>query len=442
MAISENFKYAFYAILLYLPTLANVRAEFFLIAIGAILFFERKALLSEAIAFKKNPFARNYLTSFWLIALLFLISLGNKIFNGIDILCLRDYYASFYLFPLLILISKFYGNPKVFKFLILITLLEVFVGVFEYFTGYRSVFFGSVDYNEIVDRSLLYNSRCFGLSANSSIFGYKILLAFILLEYVRISKLVAWLFRLLLLAGVLISFSRSVILVLIVFWIGRLVYGVYLGIKDRRVFYSPSFQFAAVLLFFTTVFYGQVVHQLFRGEHEAESVHQSILSPQERIDPTSCSETHAIDIVPGEMNPSHQGWGEKLMAPAENIQSSGRKLIWINYLNFIENNLLFGNGSSRMMLRSWQEKTEKYKLLHAHNSFLMLIAANGILIFGLYLLFYWFNFRSKNYLVLLTVLLYSLFNYGIFWGFSYLDVMFIVLLTLKFKDSYDCARED
>jgi hypothetical protein len=69
MAISENFKYAFYAILLYLPTLAYVRVEFFLIAIGAILFFERKALLSEAIAFKKNPFARNYLTSFWLIAL-------------------------------------------------------------------------------------------------------------------------------------------------------------------------------------------------------------------------------------------------------------------------------------------------------------------------------------------------------------------------------------
>ena len=331
--IRENFKYALYAILLYVPTLAYVRVEFFLIAIGAVLFFERKSLIDALIAFKKNPFARRYLKSFWLIALIFLVSLVNKVINGVDILCLRDYYASFYLFPLLILVSKFFGNPKLFKFLVLITLLEVIVGVFEYFTGYRSLFLGSGDYNEIVDRSLLYNSRCFGLSANSSIFGYKILIAFILMEYVRVKHLFSWVFRLLLLVGALISFSRTVVIILIVFFIGRAINGIFLGMKDHRVFRTPTFQFSLIMLLYVTLFNGQVRHQLSRGGHEAESVYQSTSPVRTSAEPTTCAEVHAIDIVPGETNVQLQGWGEKLMSRAENVQSSGRKLIWINYIN-------------------------------------------------------------------------------------------------------------
>jgi hypothetical protein len=217
--------------------------------------------------------------------------------------------------------------------------------------------------------------------------------------------------------------------------------GLYLGWKNRQVYKSAGFQFNLLMLALILVFNSGIRNQLARGGHEAETVFGE-KSLHEKLEPTSCAEIHAIEYQQGELDPAKQGWGEKMMIRAEGVQSSGRKLIWVNYLNFIEDNLILGNGSDKVMLRSWQNVTGKYKLIHAHNSYLMLIAANGILIAGLYFLFYLLNFKSRNFLAILCILVYSALNYGIFWGFSYLDAVFIILLTLKFKNSYDYAREN
>jgi len=440
MQISTNIKYLMYALLLYLPTIANIRAELFLLAIAVVIIGERKSLLVELKEFKATPFATKYIFTTWLIGAIILASLINKFVNGDDILCLRDYYSSFYLFPLLILVSKFFGKVEVFKFLLVFTTIEVGVGCVEYLIESRSLILDLGEMNPITDKLLLYNSRCYGLSSNSSIFGYKILVGVILLEFTRFSKVVSWFLRGGLLIGALLSFSRAVVVVLILFWVVRAFYGLIKGYKERRVYYTVAFQFNMLMLVLIVVFNSGIRDQISRGGHDAESVFGEA-SYIDKLEPSSCDEIHAIDYSQGQIDPELHGWGEKLMMRTEGVQTSGRKLIWVNYLNFIENNLMFGKGSNKLMLRSWQNESGKYKLIHAHNSFLMMLAGNGLIITALYFLFYLANFKSRNFLAIAAILLYSLLNYGIFWGFSYMDVIFIILLTLKFKDSYDYQGE-
>lgn len=440
MLTKENIKYLIYALLLYIPTLVGMRVELYLLVIGAVAMFERNAIFSEFNAFKSAPFSKKYLGSVWLVLLIVAASLVNKIINGNDIISLRDYYSAFYLFPLLIIVSKYLGNVKVFKLLIYLTLVEVAVGCIEYGTGTRSFFMDLGKDSYFTDRSLLYGSRCFGLSGNSSVFGYKVFIALILIEFTQFNKVLSWTLRGGLLIGLLLSFSRAAVVVIILFWGVRLLYGLFKGYKKREVFRTVPFQFNLLMIVLALALNTGLRYQLSRGGHEAESVfgEKTIIKKE---DPKTSAEIHAIEYQQGETDPTKQGWGEKVMMRTEGVQTSGRKLIWLNYLNFIEKELIVGNGSDKVMLRSWQNDTAQYKLIHAHNSLLMMLAMNGLLITGLYFLFYLFNFRSRNFIPILAIVLYSLLNYGIFWGFSYLDVVFIALLTLNFKDSYDYQRE-
>lgn len=440
IGLKGNIKYLIYALLLYLPTVAHMRAELFLVAIGLVIAVERKSIFEEFKKFKSTPFATKYLFSVWLIIIIVLASLVNKFVNGDEILCLRDYYSSFYLFPLLILVSKYFGKTEIFKFLIILTAIEIGVGCIEYLTASRSFLLDIGELNPITDKSLLYNSRCYGLSMSSSIFAYKVLVGALLLEFTRFNKALSWLLRIMILIGVLLSFSRAVVVVLVLFWTCRVLYGLFKGYKNRAVFRTVPFQFNVLMVVLIVVLNSGLRNQLSRGEHQAETVFGEETAIK-KLEPTSCAELHAIEYEQGKADPKLQGWGEKLMMRTEGVQTSGRKLIWVNYLNFIEDNLMFGKGSDKVMLRSWQNDIKHYKLIHAHNSFLMLLAANGLLITILYLLFYLFNFKSRNFLAILSIILYSMLNYGIFWGFSYMDAIFIILLTLKFKDSYDYQGE-
>lgn len=434
-----NIKYLVYALLLYFPTLANVRSEFYLLAIGAIVLFEKPSIIAEFKEFKSAPFQKKYLVSVWLVILIFSGSLINKMVNGIDIVCMRDYYSSFYLFPLLILVSKYFGKVEVFKFLIALTVIEVIVGCIEYGIGTRSILVDLGDLNVIRDRSLLYNSRVNGLSIGSTIFAYKVLVAILLLEFSNIKQRMGWVIRAILLLGMIISFSRSVVTVVLIFWIVRAIYGIVKARKNRNVFKTVPFQFNVLMVILIVVFNSGIRYQLSRGGHEAETIFSDVEQGDVALD---CSLIHTIEFQKAQSDPKLQGWGEKIMMRTEGVQSSGRKLIWVNYINFIENNLLFGMGSDKVMLRSWQPKTGSYKVIHAHNSILMLLSTNGLLIFGLYIIFYLFKFKSRNYLPIAVIFIFSMINYGVFWGFSYLDVIFIVMLTTKFKDVYDYQGEN
>jgi hypothetical protein len=423
-----------YAFLLLLPTFYGIRAEFFILFMGVVFAGERAALASILTDFRKEPFCR---ASFpiWLVAGITVLSLFNKIINGHDILCASDYYASFYLLPGLFLCSKLLKNPLFYKTLILITAVEVLLGVVQYFMGIRT-FFSGLGSQYITNYSLLYDSRVYGLSSNSSMLAYKAFLALLLIDVAPIRKsFLEWLLRVVLVIGILLSFSRSVVLVMIVYFFIQVIY---LLIKYRKEAWGVSvFQSAALCLGLTLIFLSPLKMQLTRNEMQAEKT--SGLELKEEDHPKNCAESHALPMSKGETDPEKMKLGDKLLVN-NGMQTSGRKQIWLNYINFIEDHFWVGNGSDKLMLLSWHPVLQKYKLVHAHNSFIQLLATNGIVLFMMYMVLFVSLFRKTNLIPLIAIVLYSVANYGVFWGFSYMDLVFFIFLSALIVPFYDHTR--
>jgi len=100
---------------------------------------------------------------------------------------------------------------------------------------------------------------------------------------------------------------------------------------------------------------------------------------------------------------------------------AGRPEIWSAATSFISEHPFLGNNSFsfRVMIEG--------KLFHCHNSFLQLYATHGVI--GLILLIYiTLKIRYKNLLFILPIIIFSLTQYGVFWNFSYLDVIFYFFL--------------
>lgn len=432
----NNVKYrsALYAFLLFLPTLAGVPVQMYLLFAMAVLILERERLVSLWLDFKQRPFSKSSL-AFWLVLIIVLSAAINKLLNGHEIYSLRDYYAPFYLFPLLILTSRLSFRLDLFLFLIVFTALESVVGITEYITGVRSFIMDIGDFNRIPSYDLLYSSRVYGLSANSSVLGQKVLLAFILIDYVKLNSKWEWFLRFLLLAGLIVSFSRIAIILLILYWGATLLWAVF---QYRKEWKSPSLIFKGILVLFVVIGLGPVKNQLTRGDRVSESAFEM---HEGMRDDHILTQTNARLLVPGSTEPDRQGWGDKLVQKIEGIQSSGRKLIWINYINFIEKNLLFGNGSDKLMFYTFDRNKQQFKFIHAHNSFLQLIASHGLLIASLFMVFYLIYWKRHNLLPVGIICLYCCLNYGIFYGFSYMDVVFLILLFFPLKLSYDNAEQ-
>ncbi|MGB1518419.1 MAG: zinc metallopeptidase, partial [Crocinitomicaceae bacterium] len=70
--------------------------------------------------------------------------------------------------------------------------------------------------------------------------------------------------------------------------------------------------------------------------------------------------------------------------------------------------------------------------------------ANGmltwIMIGGLFLVFYLYFWKKINWIPVITILIYSLGNYGVFWGFSVMDLIFLILLTHHLKLGYEYKK--
>ena len=427
-----------YSVLLILPTYFGFSVEYYLLLIASVFILEYKALFNLWNLFISAPFSRKNRVV-WVVLFLMIFSLANKLYHGIELIGLKDYYASFYLFPFLILVGKIAFDKKMLKFFVFITLFEVFFAIAEYFVGVKTFFMDIGELNTITNYNLLYDSTVFGLSVNSSILALKILVAFILIDFVKFPKITNWVVRILLLAALLISFSRVVILVVLIYW--AIVFLVKVLQTKGGALKKSNFQFYGVVLLLLLIFPNSFKNQFTRGAHQAESIYvaETTVEPEfKKVEiRTGNPIITSVTIGPNEEKPLNIGFGDKLFGYAENIQSSGRKLIWTNYLNYIEKNFLFGNGSDKLMFGLWVEKTESYKLVHAHNSYLMLLATNGVLISFLYAIIYLLLFKSKNFFALGAIFLYSLANYGVFWGFSYLDFIFLALLMHNFKPNYD-----
>ena len=372
------------ALLLIIPTLAFVPVQFFILPAIYLISFRKSRFLTTNNTDIIYGIDKNLLIIFLLI---FATALNKW-------LHLEQDYAigDFYPYTMATLITYFIAKnlrEKDLKLLVVLIVVEAVVVCIQYMMGVNTFFEALNQFNENITKNpdVLYNRRALGLSENSSVIAYKLFLAYLIMDYFKMRNTLYLLFRIILIAGIFFTFNRTVFLVCFVYIIFSLV-RLYAPIIDNMLskkiaLYQVKYLVLAILgiliLSVVSVFYvDEIISQLTRGRNDG------------------------FDL-------------------------SGRGHIWEGFIDFIKENTWFGNGGEKYYVE------HRGKDAHGHNSFLQVIATHGALIFVIYLWLVFRNINSNNFLFIFLILVYSLFQYGIFWGTSLMDIIFFKLL-LFFDD--------
>lgn len=327
-----------------------------------------------------------------LLQILFVIiglSLCNFIFsiNDID----SEYSGSvltifpYSLFLILTYIIASNLNERILKYLLMLIFLEIIVGVFEYLAGVTSFFnFGQTTLTINMDDTLLYYRRVFGLSLNSSDLAIKVLIALMLIFRIK-DKLTSRFFFfsfLLCLIGIYITFNRTVILCMMIF----LFFFYFKEIKERLSDWRYVIGVVIMILIVSGLIilnWKYLVFQFVRGNTGG-------------------------DVT-------------ALMGTREDIFTA--------YVSYIIEHFWGGNGSSKYWL------SLNGCVYHAHNSFLMTLAANGVLISILYFSILFLGIKKNATFPYIAVFIcVSILQYGVFWGISFLDIfLFYIILSPQSK---------
>lgn len=361
-------------LLIALPTFALIPHFFFLFPLFYILAYRRNQLSFNQISIKKvDP---NVL----IILLIILFSFIYRFFYGNTI---KDFFPETVLMLLTLTYSKFI-KIKDLKILIFIITLEALVVLLEYFLGVQSIIpsvqakiaSGATSY----ESNLLYYSRPYGLSENSSIIAYKLFIGFALTIYLRLTSYFWRVVQALILLASFFTFNRTVLLIIVIF--------------ICLLFIKP-----------TIVFYGNLLRMKIKKNH---------------ITPLIFITLALILIISFGVYYFETIFSQ--LTRSKGFDLAGREGIWERFIVFIKNNFWFGNGTLKYTV------SHHDGFAHAHNSFLQILASHGFFIFILYMFLVIRNIRANNIIFILSFLSYSLFQYGIFWGISLMDIIFFMFL--------------
>lgn len=263
------------------------------------------------------------------------------------------------------------------KIIVLFILFESLVSIIEYVLGISTIFYKSDFYVKYKVYKFFYFTRTYGLSSNSSIFALKLLLAILLIDYFDLFKKYKTLIMIVLFFGILFSFSRTVIIVLVFYYVMQLIAFFIKTISNphQKFKFSKYFYFTSAMIFVIFIF---------------------------------------ISIS---INISKNPFYNQITRGKNHIELSGREEIWPQFIDEIKSNLIFGNHSKKFLANYRGGK------IHAHNSFLQTLANNGIIIFVFFILLLLININKNNILYILTLTLYSMTQYGYFWGISLTDII-------------------
>ena len=360
----------------------------------------------------------------------------NKIINGHEFRSLKDYYSSFLLFPILLFSAWAVNLKQISKYFIYFICIEIIVGFFEFNSGVRSFFVENLaPINSNSD--FLYDHRTNGLSISSSIFSVKILIGLISIEFLKTRKLLGVIIRSILIIGVILTFNRALIVAIIIFWLILFL---------RNVFWLKAKTFSKVLsesqnfLIFAILFSIFASHSLWiemNKKHQEKNKLKMKYKTENTLSFSDFKEDNSTIHYP-KIKEQHEldttfFLNKHLSKSTQGINTSGRTLIWINFIQFWNENKWFGFGSDKLLLKTIDQDKKKIKLIHAHNSYLEILASHGIILTLLFFSLLFFIWNKKNIVFILPICIYSLFQYGIFWGFSILDFFFISLLITNLK---------
>lgn len=370
------------AFLIFIPTIAFVPHFAYLFAIFYIVFF------------RKNNIHVKIDNNIKLIFLIIMFMLFNKLLHiNIETLSIKE------IFPSAILLFATYYiainlTRRDLNALLVFIIIEACIVFLEYYFGVTT-FFTSLDrYRELggmSNNSLLYSFRPMGVSENSSILAVKLFLGLLIVYYNRnyFNEKMKILIPSILLIGLFFSFNRTAFVAIIMFYLAVTIKFYLTQAQSRKVFYIKIFIFLffIFLAFFISYYFFDIIYMQF-------------------------TRNNTDDIL------------------------TGRGEIWHSFRIFIENNILFGNGSYKLYLPFYHGG---WVMAHAHNSYLELIATNGIIISLFYFVLILKNIRLDNIIYIIAFLTYSLAQYFIFWGISIQDIMFFYFLTFHQRRSIDVA---
>ena len=416
-----------YATVLFFSTLFFSNEYYYLLLPFAIILFNLKRLYNFRVNFSKNKTVRNYIV---LIIIYVSASYTNKLINGHPTISLKDYYASFLLFPLLLFTASLLEFKKVFKYFMYWVVLECLIAFTEYSFGVRSFFIENVaSINKSSD--FLYDHRVNGLSISSSVFALKLLVAVISIEFIRLNNWFKNLLKTILFIGILFSFNRALIISLLLFWFILFAYHLFKKFELKNFISKGTnlILFAGVFIVFAN---HNILVEMKKKNPEKKQLELKFKNETTALSFADISEAPRTLYYPqmkvGNELDTTAVLNKLFYSSTKGINTSGRTLIWMNYIQFIGEHKWFGFGSDKLLFKAIDQDEKKLKLIHAHNSFLQLLASNGIIISFLFLGILFFIWTKKNLLLLIPILLYSCFQYGIFWGFSLLDVFFFSIL--------------
>lgn len=277
------------------------------------------------------------------------------------------------------LLTGFLFKKRDIQIIAIFIVIEILVGLLEYYYGVSSFFIANRGETSFGETNLLYYNRVYGLSLNSSVFAFKVLLLYVIftLGFFRDFQKYHVLLISLIVVGLLITFSRTTIMSIMIS---------FLIVNCKRLFVNRYFFLFVILVLFSGVYYHEeLINQFFRGKSQ---------------------------------------------------DMSGRDFVFNYYIGFILDNPIIGNSGSKL----WFEYGEK--LFHAHNSYLQLLSSNGFLISIFVFLSYGFLLKFKGAALFLPIFIYSLFQYGFGWGFVFHDIVVFSLLITYVNIRSENAKVD
>jgi O-antigen ligase len=277
-------------------------------------------------------------------------------------------------------------KPKDIKIIFWLACFEALIVFIEFALNTDSIIPALSNLNS-ASSDLLYFNRPLGLSYNSSIAAYKFLAALLIADFINYKG--KWIFvaKLVLIVGIFFTFSRTVFVVLAVYYIVKLI-----------------------------IRYKSILSQVLNLKINKKDFGYLIITGLLIIAFISIGILKFNNIK------------TQFTKGSDNIELSGREVIWPQFAEFIKENPIMGNYSHKYYADYKHIKNKA----HAHNSFLQVMADNGIIIFGLYLLLIIININRRNALFISIFVLYSITQYGIFWGISLLDILFLSILMRKY----------
>lgn len=205
---------------------------------------------------------------------------------------------------------------------------------------------------------LLYYRRPNGFSTNSSVVAQKLLIS---IWFLMSSKKLVW------------KKNKSLLAILCLGLVLTFNRTVILTLILSYFLYSNSFRLkhkiitAIFITLFSLLFINTIKFQLFRGSNEVQ------------------------------------------------LESFSRYSIFENGLRYISNHPYLGNNSIKYF---YEENERQY---HLHNSYLQTAASNGLPIFIGLIYLLGLLFKKRNFFIF-PLIIYSIFQFGIFWGLSFLDI--------------------